>query len=696
MRYILISFTLLLLLSCNKSTSQSEQFNHLAGQSSPYLLQHAKNPVDWYPWGDEALAKAKAENKLLIISVGYAACHWCHVMEHESFEDSTVANLMNEHFVAVKVDREERPDVDDVYMTACHLASGKGCGWPLNAFALPDGRPVWAGTYFPKKNWIEILTYFSKLHQEEPEKLQEYASQIMDGINGNEQVLFNENDPSFTDANLVGITNSFLSNIDFKKGGRDGSPKFPMPNNYQFLLSQYFHTKDEKTLEAVTTTLDNMANGGIYDHLGGGFARYSTDADWKVPHFEKMLYDNGQLVSLYSEAFMVTKNPLYQQVVEETLQYIKREMTDESGGFYSSLDADSEGVEGKFYVWTKEELAAVLQDEMALKLFADYYQVSNKGNWEHTNVLHRKKPIADLAKRWNQSEEQIIASITASKEKLLTAREKRIRPGLDDKILTSWNALMLKGYVDAYRAFGKQEYLQAALDNAHFINNNMLQGDDRLNRNYKDGKSVINAFLDDYALTAEAFIALYQVTFDEKWLKKAEGLSNYSILHFFDTKSGMFNYTSDVDPPLIARKKEISDNVIPASNSTTAKNLYTLGLYFYNQDMLKISKQMIHNIAGQIEQSPQPNFYSNWCSIYSLLVHPPYEVAVVGTDYKDHHQNLYSQYLPNTLLLGGATEGSLELLQEKLQEGETFIYVCQNKVCKLPVQDVVKAVALME
>ncbi len=696
MRYILISFTLLLLLSCNKSTSQSEQFNHLAGQSSPYLLQHAKNPVDWYPWGDEALAKAKAENKLLIISVGYAACHWCHVMEHESFEDSTVANLMNEHFVAVKVDREERPDVDDVYMTACHLASGKGCGWPLNAFALPDGRPVWAGTYFPKKNWIEILTYFSKLHQEEPEKLQEYASQIMDGINGNEQVLFNENDPSFTDANLVGITNNFLSNIDFKKGGRDGSPKFPMPNNYQFLLSQYFHTKDEKTLEAVTTTLDNMANGGIYDHLGGGFARYSTDADWKVPHFEKMLYDNGQLVSLYSEAFMVTKNPLYQQVVEETLQYIKREMTDESGGFYSSLDADSEGVEGKFYVWTKEELAAVLQDEMSLKLFADYYQVSNKGNWEHTNVLHRKKPIADLAKRWNQSEEQIIASITASKEKLLTAREKRIRPGLDDKILTSWNALMLKGYVDAYRAFGKQEYLQAALDNAHFINNNMLQGDDRLNRNYKDGKSVINAFLDDYALTAEAFIALYQVTFDEKWLKKAEGLSNYSILHFFDTKSGMFNYTSDVDPPLIARKKEISDNVIPASNSTTAKNLYTLGLYFYNQDMLKISKQMIHNIAGQIEQSPQPNFYSNWCSLYSLLVHPPYEVAVVGTDYKDHHQNLYSQYLPNALLLGGATEGSLELLQEKLQEGETFIYVCQNKVCKLPVQDVVKAVALME
>ncbi len=696
MRYILFPFLLISLLSCNQSTSQSENFNHLAGQSSPYLLQHAKNPVDWYPWGEEALAKAKAENKLLIISVGYAACHWCHVMEHESFEDSTVANLMNEHFVNVKVDREERPDVDDVYMTACHLASGKSCGWPLNAFALPDGRPVWAGTYFPKKNWLEILTYFSKLHQEEPEKLQEYAGQLMDGINGNEQVLFNDSDPSFTDAKLITINDNFLKNIDFKKGGREGAPKFPMPNNYQFLLSQYFHTKNEKTLEAVTSTLDNMANGGIYDHLGGGFARYSTDADWKVPHFEKMLYDNGQLVSLYSEAFMVTKNPLYQQVVEETLTYIKREMTDESGGFYSSLDADSEGVEGKFYVWTKEELAAVLQDEMALKLFADYYQVSDKGNWEHTNVLHRKKPISDLARRWNQSEEQILTSINASKEKLLTAREKRVRPGLDDKVLTSWNALMLKGYVDAYRAFGNPTYLQAAIDNAHFINNNMLQGDDRLNRNYKDGKSVINAFLDDYALTVEAFIALYQVTFDEKWLKKAEALANYALVHFFDSESGMFNYTSDIDPPLITRKKEIADNVIPGSNSTMAKNLYLLGLYFYDQDKLKISKQMLHNIADQIEQSPQPNFYSNWCSLYSLLVHPPYEVAVVGSDYKRYHQSLYSQYLPNAILLGGASEGSLELLQEKLQEGETFIYVCQNKVCKLPVQEVGKAVALME
>ncbi len=694
--FLLLPFFISCKMTSSQTTTQGESFNHLANESSPYLLQHAKNPVDWYPWGEEALAKAKAENKLMVISVGYAACHWCHVMEHESFEDSLVSKLMNDHFVSIKVDREERPDVDDVYMTACHLASGRSCGWPLNAFALPDGRPVWAGTYFPKKEWLDVLEYFKNLYQEEPEKLEEYAKQLMEGIQSNEQIVFNGSDQSFTKQQLAKTNEQFLKNIDFKKGGRTGSPKFPMPNNYQFLLSQYFHTKDQKTLEAVTTTLDNMANGGIYDHLGGGFARYSTDANWKVPHFEKMLYDNGQLVSLYSDAFLVTKNPLYQQVVEETLDYIKREMTDESGGFYSSLDADSEGEEGKFYVWSKDEIATTLQDEQATKIFCDYYEVSDKGNWEHTNVLHRKDAAEDIAKRRNTTTQQVQETIAQSKAKLFQARGKRIRPGLDDKVLTSWNALMLKGYIDAYRAFGKEEYLQTALANAQFIKSQMLQGDGRLNRNYKDGKSVINAFLDDYALTIEAFTSLYQVTFDESWLNSAKELTDYTLLHFFDSETGMFYYTSDIDPPLITRKKEVSDNVIPASNSVMAKNLYTLGLYFYNQDFLKIAKQMMHNVNEQVTQSEQPNFYSNWCSLYSLLVHPPYEVAIVGSQYADLKKSLNSQYLPNAILLGGAAEGNLELLQEKLQEGETFIYVCQNKVCKFPVQTVEEAIQLME
>ena len=683
-------------MTSSQTPASGETYNHLANESSPYLLQHAKNPVDWYPWGEEALAKAKAENKLMVISVGYAACHWCHVMEHESFEDTTVSKIMNEHFVAIKVDREERPDVDDVYMTACHLASGRSCGWPLNAFALPDGRPVWAGTYFPKKEWLDVLEYFKNLYVEEPEKLEEYASKLMNGIQNNEQITFNGSDQSFTDESLSKITKQFLKNIDFKKGGRKGSPKFPMPNNYQFLLSQYFHNKDKKSLEAVTTTLDNMANGGIYDHLGGGFARYSTDADWKVPHFEKMLYDNGQLVSLYSDAYIVTKNPLYEQVVEETLEYIQREMTDKSGGFYSSLDADSEGEEGKFYVWSKDEIATILQDENATKIVSDYYEVSNKGNWEHTNVLHRKDEIANIAKRRSTTPEEIQSIINTAKPKLFAAREKRIRPGLDDKVLTSWNALMLKGYVDAYRAFGKKDYLETALTNAQFIKREMLQSDGRLNRNYKDGKSVINAFLDDYAVTIDAFTALYQVTFDEAWLQEAKTLADYTLQHFFDKEASMFYYTSDIDPPLITRKKVVSDNVIPASNSVMAKYLYTLGLYFYDQDFLKTAKQMMHNVNEQVVQTDQPNFYSNWCDLYSLLVNPPYEVAIMGPNYETIQKELSSQYLPNAILLGGPEEGTLELLQDKLQEGETYIYVCQNKVCKFPVQTVAEAIALME
>jgi uncharacterized protein YyaL (SSP411 family) len=460
-------------------------------------------------------------------------------------------------------------------------------------------------------------------------------------------------------------------------------------------LEQYYQYGNKEALEAVTITLDNMAFGGIFDHLGGGFARYSTDADWKVPHFEKMLYDNGQLVSLYSQAYQITKKPLYKEVVTQTLDFIKRELTNDNGSFYSSLDADSEGVEGKFYVWTKEELAAVLQDEKVLTVFSDYYEMTNKGNWEHSNILYRKKEAADIAKKHQISVEDLTELLEKAKTQLLAAREKRVRPGLDDKVLTAWNALMLKGYVDAYRAFGESAYLDAALKNANFIINEILQKDNRLNRNYKDGKSVINAFLDDYALTAEAFIALYQVTFDEKWLFKAKDLMTYVNAHFFDAQSGMYNYTSDLDPALVARKKEMADKVIPASNSVMAKNLYLLGLYFYDADFLDKSKQMMHNVTQTIIDNEQPNFYSNWCSLYGMMVNPPYEVAIVGKDYASLQKDWQAQYLPNAILLGGAKEGSLELLQSKLQEGETFIYVCQNKVCKFPVQEVAAAVDLL-
>jgi len=685
--------------SSQKSTPSSDQHeytNQLVNESSPYLLQHAHNPVNWYPWGDEALAKAKAEDKMIIISVGYAACHWCHVMEHESFEDTTVSKIMNENFICIKVDREERPDVDDVYMTACHLASGRSCGWPLNAFALPDGRPVWAGTYFPKKDWLKVLENFIKIKKERPEELEGYAKQLQEGIQQQDNIVLNGSDQNFSAPLLNGISNNFLKNIDYKKGGRKGAPKFPMPNNYEFLLSYHHYAKDAKSLEAATKTLDEMAFGGIYDHLGGGFARYSVDEDWIVPHFEKMLYDNGQLVSLYAEAYQVTKNPLYKKVVEETLEYIAREMTHNNGGFYSSLDADSEGEEGKFYVWKKSEIDSILGEDLS-KVFNEFYEIKKSGNWEHgKNILYRRKTEEKVAKKFNLSTIELQNKINEGKSLLMKARDKRIRPGLDDKILTSWNALMLKGYTDAYRALGNEEYLKVALKNANFLVQNALQNDFRLNRNYKDERSVINAFLDDYALLIDAFVHLYQVTFDEQWLNYAKELTNYTNQHFFDAETGMFHYTSDLDPALVARKKVLSDNVIPGSNSVMARNLYQLGTILYVPDWVDQSKQMLHNMSESITDNPQPNFYSNWCNLYLTVVNPPYEIAVMGDNSKALSKELMQNYLPNALILGGTSEGSLELLKDKLIEGETRIYVCQNKVCKFPVTEVGKALELLE
>jgi uncharacterized protein len=698
---IVLSFCSILMTQCD-APSEAQSGNHkytnkLAGESSPYLLQHAHNPVDWYPWGEEALAKAQKEKKLLIISIGYAACHWCHVMEHESFEDSTVAALMNEHFVSIKVDREERPDVDDVYMTACQMASGRGCGWPLNAFALADGRPVWAGTYFPKNEWMRILKQFADIKANDPDKLTEYATQLTEGIQGSGVIQLIKTDSEFEQEALDNIADQFIANVDRARGGRSGAPKFPMPNNWEFLMRYAFMKDDPAAKDAVIATLDNMAGGGIYDHVGGGFARYSTDAKWHVPHFEKMLYDNGQLVSLYSHAFQWTGDPVYERTVRQTLQFIERELTDPSGGFYSSLDADSEGEEGKSYVWTSDEIDAILANPELNKLARDYFDIKPGGNWEHKkNILQVTKTDEAFAKMHDITVEELLAQVERIKALLLSERNKRVGPALDDKILTGWNGLMLKGYVDAYRALGDQEYLDKALENAQFIESEMLRPDGGLNRNYKDGKSVINAFLDDYAIVIDAWISLYQVTFEEEWLTKAKKLADYSLKHFFDDKSGMFFYTSDLDPPLIARKKEVGDNVIPASNSIMAKDLHKLGLFLYDQEYLDVSRQMLHNMAPGIVSSQQPSFFSNWCDLYADQVWPLFEVAIVGKDHVEKNREMMRHYLPQSIFLGGAVEGGLELLTDKLQEGATVIYVCQNKVCKFPVSDVNEAIKLME
>jgi len=618
-------------------------------------------------------------------------------MEHESFEDTTVAKVMNDNFICIKVDREERPDIDDVYMTACHAATGKSCGWPLNAFALPDGRPVWAGTYFPKKEWIDILNYFLKEREKNSDKMEEFAVNLTSGIQDSEKIQINNAPANFTKSNLNNIGDNFLKQIDFKRGGRKGSPKFPMPNNYEFLLRYHDVNKDQKSLEAVTKTLDEMAAGGIYDQLGGGFARYSVDGEWHVPHFEKMLYDNGQLVGLYASAYRLTKNPRYKEVLEETLGFIERELTDANGGFYSSLDADSEGEEGKFYVWTSEEIDSLLTNENDRKIFREYYDIKKRGNWEHNkNVLRYRQTIASVSEKFKTTNSEVNAALNRSKKILFAYRATRVRPGLDDKILTGWNALMLSGYVEAYRALGNDKYLKIALKNANFLKSTMLQEDFRLNRNYKSKKSVINAFLDDYALTIKAFTDLYQVTFDEEWLQLASGMADYVITHFHDPASSMFHYTSDLDPPLVVRKMELADNVIPGSNSSMARSLFALGTFLYQPKYLELSQQMMNNMATTIVPSEQPSFYSNWCNLYLQMTHTPYEVAVIGADFATKQKALMGQFLPNAFFLGGKTEGSLALLEGKLQDDRTMIYVCQNKVCKLPVEDVEKAVTLIQ
>ena len=445
--------------------------NHLAGQKSPYLLQHARNPVDWYPWGDEALAKATDENKLLVISVGYAACHWCHVMEHESFEDSTVAAVMNEHFVSIKVDREERPDVDDVYMTACQLTNERGCGWPLNVIALPDGRPIWAGTYFPRNQWIKVLDQFRNLRANDPAKMEEYAA----GLTGEivKRNTFSPNDNAgltLTRAEVDDFTKTLLTRFDQKNGGMAGAPKFPMPVLYEFLLAQNFYAQDDATLKAITLTLDKMADGGIYDHLAGGFARYSTDAEWKVPHFEKMLYDNGQLVSLYAHAYQATGKERYAGVVRQTIAFAESSLSDNNGAFYASLDADTEGEEGLTYVWSRAEISEVLADEALADAFIDYYSVTKNGNWEGKNILYRQKDAVTVAKKHGfANETELVKAMTAAGEKLLAVRDARPQPGLDDKALTAWNSLMISGYADAYRALGEDAYRERALKAGRFI-----------------------------------------------------------------------------------------------------------------------------------------------------------------------------------------------------------------------------------
>jgi len=691
-------FLTLLFNSCNTSKKEileSHKYtNDLIHESSPYLRQHAHNPVDWKAWNETTLAQAKKEQKLIIISVGYAACHWCHVMEKESFEDSTVASVMNADFINIKVDREERPDVDQIYINAVQLMTGSA-GWPLNVITLPDGRPVWGGTYFRKKDWINALESIQEVYNNEPQKLIDYADRLEEGIKSMDLITLNTEDVDISNYALKNSLTKWSNSFDNKNGGYNRAPKFMMPNNYEYLLRYGYQNNDKEILDYVLLTLDKIAYGGVYDHIGGGFARYSTDINWHIPHFEKMLYDNAQLVSLYSHAYMVTKKPLYQQVVFETLEFIEREMTQKDGAFYSSLDASSETVhgeleEGAYYIYSKDELKTLLGEDFSL--FSEYYNVNNYGKWEKDKyVLIRKKNDEEISEEFSISIEDIQKKKQEWKNILLPYRNKRPQPRLDDKTLTSWNGLMIKGYVDAYKAFQKKEYLDAALKNAHFIANQQLQSSGALLHNFKDGKSTINGYLEDYAAVIDAFIALHEVTLDQQWIEKAKALTEYSFTYFFDAEKSMFYFTSKEDQKLVTRNIEYRDNVIPASNSMMAKNLYVLSHHYDSQKYEETARQMLKNILPEMET--YASGFSNWLDLLANYQSKYYEIVIVGENAVQKTSEINTHYIPNKLIAGSISKNNNPpLLNLRFVEDETLIYVCVNNTCKLPVSETKKAI----
>lgn len=659
--------------------------NRLENQSSPYLLQHANNPVDWYPWGEEALSKAREENKLILVSIGYSACHWCHVMEHESFEDEQVALVMNENFICIKIDREVRPDIDQIYMNAVQLMTGSG-GWPLNCFCLPDQRPIYGGTYFRKPDWISLLNNLADFWKNKPNEAEEYAVRLTEGIRQSEQLIPVKSDAEFSKKDITQIFETWKRSFDLVEGGYNRAPKFPLPNNWQFLIRYAHLMKDNAAHVAVNITLEKMAFGGIYDQIGGGFARYSVDGKWHVPHFEKMLYDNAQLVSLYSEAYQNTGNELYRDVVQETLGFIEGEMTSPEGGFYSALDADSEGVEGKFYTFTKEEIDSILR--LDADLFNAYYNISEEGNWEEeqTNIFLRKQDDTELATKFGITKEELLNRISNAKRKIFQARSGRIRPGLDNKILASWNGMMLRAYTDAYRVFADETYLASALRSAEFISQHLLQ-DNRLIRVYHSDDNS-EAFLDDYAFVIDGLIGLYESTFDEHWLLLAKKLAERTISKFYNQENGLFFYTSSSSEQLIARKAEITDNVIPSSNSAMAHNLFKLGHFFDDNNYSGIADQMLRTVQPHI--AGYPSGYSNWASLLLFRVFGIFEIAIVGSETEEKRVELEKYYVPNKILLGG-TAGTLPLLRDKIHD-HTKIYVCQNRTCSLPVTAVTEAI----
>lgn len=673
--------------------------NRLIHETSPYLLQHAHNPVDWYPWCDEAFEKAKKEDKPVLVSIGYAACHWCHVMERESFENTEVAAFMNNHFVNIKVDREERPDVDHIYMDAIQAITGSG-GWPLNVFLTPDRQPFYGGTYFPpqkafnRPSWKEILHFVFDAYKNRKEEVIDQAQNLTEHLQASNS--FGLSIPTDDVYNPSKIDEAFINimkSADKEWGGFGSAPKFPQTFIIGFLLRYAGIKKNEEALNQALLSLDKMIVGGIYDQVGGGFARYSTDVEWLAPHFEKMLYDNALLVSTLSEAYQLTQNETYRDVIEETLSFIERELMHLSGGFYSALDADSEGEEGKFYVWNYDEVKTILKEDF--EIFSEYFDISLKGNWEHRNILRIKKPMKEFAEERNILLQKLRSTIKTGKEKLLVERSKRIRPGLDDKIILGWNALVNTAYSKAYAATGNNHYREIAERNMEFLLSSYQSENGLLNHTWKEGKSKYPAFLDDYCYLIAALIELAQVTGNYNYLDRAKDFTKTVLDQFADTRSPLFFYTRKNQTDILVRKKEIYDGATQSGNAVMAFNLYRLSIFFDIRAWRIKAEEMVKSLADVVIKYPAS--FGVWLNLFFEMLEGTKEIAIIGKDWQKHLQKILGIYISHKLVQAAQIPlPGYPLLSNKPETSENRIYLCENYACRHPVNTIQEFVSLLQ
>ncbi len=674
--------------------------NRLSKETSPYLLQHAHNPVDWYAWGDEAIQRARLEDKPILVSIGYSACHWCHVMERESFEDPGTAALMNREFINIKIDREERPDLDQIYMDAVQAIAGNG-GWPLNVFLTPEGKPFFGGTYFPPVNlqnrpsWKSVLQQIAMAFREKRKEIEEQADHLTNHIAASGFGIKKENDTeSFSPAEIQSVFVQLMKTADRQDGGFGAAPKFPQTFSIRFLLQYHFYTEDAEALEQACLSLDKMIYGGIYDQLGGGFARYSTDTQWLAPHFEKMLYDNALIISALSDAYAQTRYPRYAKAIGETIGFIKRELLSEEGGFFSALDADSEGEEGKYYVWEGKEISEILGDEA--KAFCDRYDVTAEGNWEGKNILRILNPDRSIP-----AEREL-----EWKKKLLEVRDRRPRPLLDDKILSGWNALMISALCKAYACLGIESYRMMAVRGMHFLVEKMRgKGIFQFYHSYKErvgvgesgslGKASIPAFLDDYAFIIDALIQLQEVTGDSFWLLQARELTGQVIADFSEDDSGYFYYTHQEQDDVIVRKREVLDSALPSGNSVMASNLLYLGTVF---DLQEWKARAVRNTAGLKDMIIRyPGSFGIWATLLNACTYQQYEVVLAGTPSEEKLREFLAEVIPNRVFQRhSVSQIDFPLLRNKPIQGPPQFFLCRNYTCQQPVREVAELVSLLK